>query len=53
MSLMNYVKQELPILASVISDVEEPLMEVYLCPSYIDDDGVLQDCKCGGKCNER
>lgn len=26
-----------------------PKTEQYLCPSYFDDDGILQDCSCG-KC---
>ena len=28
------------------------MVEMYLCPSYYDDDGVLQDCKCG-RCDEQ
>lgn len=28
------------------------MVETFLCPSYYDDQGVLQDCKCG-KCEER
>ena len=49
--LMDYVKKNLPALSSVLNDKSEELVEVYLCPSYIDDDGVLRDCKCGGLCN--
>jgi len=28
------------------------MVEMYQCPSYYDDDGVLQDCKCG-RCDEQ
>ena len=33
------------------TEPKSTLAEVYLCPSYIDDDGILQNCECGGKCN--
>jgi len=47
MALMNYVKQNLPALSSVLNVTDE--VETYQCPSYYDDDNVLQDCTCG-KC---
>ena len=28
------------------------MVEMYQCPSYYDDDGVLQDCECG-MCDEK
>jgi hypothetical protein len=32
--------------------VEEEKIEMYQCPSYYDDDRILQDCKCG-KCAKK
>ena len=49
--LADYIKANLPTLSAVLNDTDEPVVEVYLCPSYIDDDGILQNCECGGKCN--
>jgi len=47
---MDYVKQELPTLYSVLSDTTEELeVEQYQCPSYYDENNELQDCTCG-KC---
>lgn len=51
--LGSYVKNNLPALSGLLNASEEQKVEVYLCPSYIDSFGVLQDCKCGGLCEKR
>lgn len=53
MTIISYVKNNLPYLSAVINISKQEKTEVYLCPSYIDDFGVLQDCKCGGLCNAK